>query len=268
MNIHMFSDVPGLFFCTSTCQFKIESRFTRNCDDLDATVILKYIKMRFRNRGVFESNFMQPINDMIQLHQISTTVYDESVSCKDELDKFELVVQFFDCTYDQTTPFSYTEAFELTNPEFQSIVFGQIRVPQMIKALGHSRIASAGKPVRHKQFDINGDFTGYKEYDVIFETHRVNATQLGLRDDIYAIRCWCTTTNNEHWLWIEDKYKTEPLEAIASTFRVHENLIPFIKELKRQGDILLVELTGDIEPLGNMVPLSSEQYFSLLTAQS
>jgi hypothetical protein len=49
---------------------------------------------------------------------------------------------------------------------------------------------------------------------------------------------------------------------------VHENLIPFIKELKRQGDILLVELTQEVDPRGQMVSLSKDQYFDLLTAQS
>jgi len=63
-------------------------------------------------------------------------------------------------------------------------------------------------------------------------------------------------------------YKDDPLAAIASTFRIAENLIPYIKELKRQGDILIVELTEEIEPKGNVVPLTSEQYFSLLTAES
>jgi hypothetical protein len=69
-------------------------------------------------------------------------------------------------------------------------------------------------------------------------------------------------------LWIEDQYKDSPLEAVASTFRIHENLIPHIKEIKRQGDILLVELNQDVEPQGNIVPLTAEQYFGFLTAQS
>jgi hypothetical protein len=69
-------------------------------------------------------------------------------------------------------------------------------------------------------------------------------------------------------LWIDREFRDDPLEAIARTFFIHENLVPFIKELKRQGDILLVELTKDIEPRGQMVSLSKEQYFDLLTAQS
>jgi hypothetical protein len=58
------------------------------------------------------------------------------------------------------------------------------------------------------------------------------------------------------------------LEAIASTFRIHENLIDNISELKRQGDILIVELKEEIDPSGEIVPLTAEQYFGLLTAQS
>jgi hypothetical protein len=58
------------------------------------------------------------------------------------------------------------------------------------------------------------------------------------------------------------------LTAIASTFVVHKNIIPHIKALKRQGDILLTEMDDDIKPEGEMVSLTKEQYFGLLVAQS
>jgi hypothetical protein len=138
----------------------------------------------------------------------------------------------------------------------------------MIKQLGHTRIATAGRPVKHKQYSKQGEFLGFKEYDVIFETHEIDGRKLGTWQPVHAVRCWCTTTDNEHWLWIDSTYKDDPLEAIARTFYIHENLVPYIKELKRQGDILLVELTQDVDPRGNMVSLSKEQYFGLLTAQS
>ncbi len=52
--------------------------------------------------------------------------------------------------------------------------------------------------------------------------------------------------------------------------RVHKNLVEgnHIKELKRQGDVLLVELNDDVTPEGELVPLTAEQYFGFLTAQS
>lgn len=252
MRVYFFNDPSTLFFDTKKNAFFIE-RLPR--DVISPNAMLKYIKLRYRNRGVYDANFSSPIHAMIN----SIEVVPESL--RDLID-------FFDVEYDRAKPYGYRDAFAIQNREFQSVVFGQIRVPQMIKELGHKRLKTAGRKVRHKQFDSEGNFTGYREYDVIFETHMVFGAQLNLRDEIYAIRCWCTTTEEEHWLWIEDRYKDDPLEAIASTFRIHENLIPFIKELKRQGDILLVELSADIDPKGDLVPLSSDQYFELLTAQS
>ena len=251
MRIYFFQDTPTLYFSDIDNAFFVETSLMAIPNDH----VLRYIKMRYRNHGVYKANFSDPI------HRHLDTI---DVPCETLRD----LIEFFDAAYDTATPFSYQEAFGIWNPEFQSIVFGQIRVPQMIKELGHTRLKTDGRAVRHKQFDTQGNFTGYREYDVVFETHKVSGAKLNLREDLYAIRCWCTTTANEHWLWIEDRYKDDPLEAIASTFRIHANLIPFIKELKRQGDILLVELTKDVEPHGELVSLTADQYFSLLTAQS
>lgn len=233
------------------------------------TDVVRYLKGIFTNKARFKHRFIDLFKGVKQ------TMLDDQASGK--LDKFDHVnPSDFECDeimdsflemYDDVQPFSYKEAFNLKNQEFQILVFSSINITEMIGELGHERINTVGKPVRHKQFDTNGNFTGYKEYDVIYEVHKVNGEKLGT-DDSYAIKCWCTTTNKEHWLWIEDKYKDDALEAVASTFRIHENLIPNIKELKRQGDILLVEMFEDIEPEGEIVPLTAEQYFSLLTAQS
>ena len=173
--------------------------------------------------------------------------------------------------YDVVEPFTYGDAFKIENEEFQAKVFGSIDIVDMIKELGHERIKTDGKRVRHKEFTPGGEFLGYKEYDVVYETHKVDITKLGLEgESAYALRCWCTTTDKEHWLWIEDEYKDNPLEAVASTMRVHKNLVEgnHIKELKRQGDVLLVELNDDVTPEGELVPLTAEQYFGFLTAQS
>jgi hypothetical protein len=72
----------------------------------------------------------------------------------------------------------------------------------------------------------------------------------------------------EHWLWIEPQYKDNALTAIASTFRIHENIIPHIKCLKRQGDLLICELESEVLPKGNVRPLTAKEYFSLLEAEA
>ena len=173
--------------------------------------------------------------------------------------------------YDTVEPFTYGDAFKIENEEFQAKVFGSIDIVDMIKELGHKRIATSGKRVKHKDFTTDGTRLEDKEYDVIYETHEVDITKLGLEgESAYALRCWCTTTDKEHWLWIEDDYKDDPLEAVASTMRVHKSLIDgnHIKEIKRQGDVLLVEVDSDITPEGELVPLTADQYFGFLSAQS
>lgn len=260
MKVYFFQDTPGFYYETDHDSFYVidtvwnQSRINHA---IETTAILRYLKNKFTNQQRFIAGFIEPIERQI-----------ESCSNPKLLASLAKVLKKFRSEYDNVKPYSYNEAFRINSEVFRSIVFGCIRVPEMIRELGHKRVATAGMPVRHKQFSKSGEFLGYREYDVIFETHRVNGKKLGLLDSIYAVRCWCTSTDNEHWLWIDDQYKNDPLEAISRTFFIHENLIPHIKELKRQGDILLVELTSNIEPRGKMVSLNKEQYFGLLTAQS
>ena len=258
MHAYFFSDTPGLRWDSTQDCFRVQnSQFTAALiERLTTDSVIRYIRTRYINKERFVSGFVTPVRDIMS-------------KCGTELppNLIELVDLIVN-SYDNAAPYTYAEAFKLKSEAFKSMVFGCIRVPEMIQELGHTRIATAGRAVRHKQFAPDGEFLGYREYDVVFETHRVDGTKLGLREAIYAVRCWCTTTHNEHWLWIHDEWRSDPLEAIAHTFQVHENLVPHIKELKRQGDVLLVELTQDIEPRGAMVTLSADQYFGLLTAQS
>jgi hypothetical protein len=235
-------------------------------DDVDNLDVLKYLKGQFTNKTRFQSRFI----DLFRGVKNQTVDFDPTVDLNDFA--CDEVLDLLMDNYDNVNTFTYEEAFKIENEEFRAKVFGSINIVEMIEELGHERIATEGKHLRHKQFSHEGEFLGYVEYDVIYETHKVDGTKLGLEGDtdVYALRCWCTTTDKEHWLWIEDEYKDNPLEAVAQTFRVHSNLIPHITEIKRQGDILLVELDSEITPSDEdeIVPLTSEQYFSFLTAQS
>jgi hypothetical protein len=216
--------------------------------------VMRYLKGVLTNKERFISRFSEPIkNIMVEYMDMSDTTF------MSELEDM----------YDDVVPYTYNEAFAIENDAYKAKVFGSINITDMITSLGHKRIATEGKQVKHKKFDKEGNFLGTEEYDVIYEVHEVNGEKLGLTENVFAIRCWCTTTDKEHWLWIEEQYKDSPLEAVASTFRIHENLISNIKEIKRQGDVLLVEMNDEnIKPEGNIVPLNATQYFSLLTAQS
>ena len=222
----------------------INDNFNKNISKTD---VLRYLRGIYDNIKRFKHAFIKQLSDNKNLKDIC---------------------DYFIDNYKDTNPFSYEEAFKIKDREFQSIVFGSIDIVEMINSLGCKRIKVDGIPVKRKQFSEYGEFLGYKEYDNIYETYEVSGKKLGLNNNVYVIKVWCTSTNKEHWLWIEEKYKDNPLEAVASTFRIHENIIPHIKELKRQGDIMIVELNKDINPEGNIVPLTSKQYFDLLTTET
>lgn len=215
--------------------------------------VVRYLKGIFKNQERFEDRFINELR-----------------KAKESLAEFECEEKLLELIeiYKDVPTFSYKEAFNIEDQNFKALVFGSVSISEMLSELGHERIKTDGILVKHKNFDATGNFIGYKEYNNIYEVHKVNGKKLGVEEDLFILKCWCTSTNKEHWLWIEDKYKDSPLEAIASTFRIHENLIPFIKEIKRQGDILMVEMKEEMTPSGEIVPLTAEQYFGLLTCQS
>lgn len=231
--------------------------------DISNEEVIRYLKGVFSNKERFIGRFINNFNKVFE------------VTNNSDYDVRDLMNSFIEM-YDDVSPFTYREAFNFTTDNgddderqmFRAKLFSSIDITEMIKNLSHTRIKTDGKAVRHKTFTKNGDFAGYVDYDVIYETHSVDCSDLGLDENKYVVKCWCTSTNEEHWLWIDEKYKDSPLEAIASTFMVHSNIIPHIKEIKRQGDMLLVEMKENVKPEGEIVSLTSEQYFSLLTCQS
>jgi hypothetical protein len=229
-------------------------------DNVSNTDAVRYLKGIFSNLDRFKSRLTDICRSINKKEDIPAEKLG-SFMCDEFMDELELL-------FEKVKPFNYEEAFKIENRDFQAKVFGSINVGEMIQNLGANRIATDGIKVKHKQFDKDGKLLGVEDYHNIYEVYEVSGEKIGLQENIYALKCWCTSTNLEHLLWIEDQYKNKPLEAVASTFRIHKNIIPHIKELKRQGDVLLVEMKKEVVPEGEIVPLTAEQYFGLLTSQS
>jgi hypothetical protein len=222
-------------------------------------ILGKYLRMVYSNRDRFHNRFMKPLKKFLK-----------AVGYEDNIPSVEIL----DFYFENATPFTYSEAFQISDNSLKSIVFSAIDINELMENLGHERILTEGKNVTHKKFRIDGTYEMIN-YDVIYELHKVDCSKImssNFRTDepyAYAVKCWCTSTNKEHWLWVEEEYaKKGPLEAIASTVRVYENMIPHIKEIKRQGDVFLFEMDKEIIPSGEIVPLDAETYFRLLVAQT
>jgi hypothetical protein len=237
--------------------------------------ILKFLRLSFET---FESLMTQGFKNRID------EIFESKIEWKDgqEIVPFALfkeetlkTIQWLKENYETIQPMSYKEAFELDDEktgQFKAEVFDVIDIGQMIESMGHERICTDGKSLTQKKYDKEGNLIGTYQLDNVYEVHKVNGEKVGITEPLYAVKCWCTSTKNEHWIWIENKeeYINNPLNAIASTFRIHKTAIPHIKALKRQGDVLLAEMKDDFTPNENdeIVPLTPEQYFGLLEAQA
>lgn len=245
-------------------------KVTLNCEKLTlefpnskatTTDVLKYLRLRFHT--------YEALNDKYFKHK-----FEEQILTLEEFkDVRENLIGFLEDlknSYETVQPFTYIEAFQLENDTFKPIVFGAVNVADMIENLGHEMYKVDGKNIMQKHYSKDGEYLGEFENNNIYEVHKINGEKLGIEGSLWAVKCWCTTTNKEHWLWIEEQYKDDPLTAIASTFRVHKSVIEHIKCLKRQGDILMIELKDDFTPDKDdeIVALTKEQYFGLLQAQA
>lgn len=119
--------------------------------------------------------------------------------------------------------------------------FQHLRPSEMMNILGSERISVAGIEMNYFQYNFDGVKRPISKHNIYETYHSTRHIEHNL-PEIFAVKCWCTTTENEHWIFIEEKYKDNPLEAIASTFHISDKDISQIKCLKRQGDILIAEM--------------------------
>ncbi len=175
---------------------------------------------------------------------------------------------------------TYSEAFSIKDAELRAQVFAGINIREMMENLGYERLAVEGMKVKRRKYTEDGEYE-IVENDVIYELLKVEVSKL-LGDEArvktyrHVVKCWCTSTGKDHYLWVEDQYATDPLTAIASTCRLQEDLIQHIKTLKRQGDLFLLEFKDGFDPYaqGAISPekprraLTKQEYFELLVAES
>lgn len=160
------------------------------------------------------------------------------------------------------------DIFRIEDLRLRRFCFLYLLPRDLMKHLKAKRIATDGIEMNYFKY-INEQKVPMIKNN-IYEVYEADSNLIdsSLSGSIYAVKCWCTSTNKEAWLWIDQKYKNDPLSAIASTFVVHENIIPYIKCLKRQGDILIVEMTKEVTPNGIERPLTKNEYFNLLKCET
>lgn len=186
---------------------------------------------------------------------------------------FTAILNKIERLWDETEPIAFEEFFNTADRNFKLFCFSYYGVGNLMKKLEAKKINEAEIEVAYLEYDKNGNAISTQKMNR-YEVHEVENQKLGMfvwggrQQYSYAVKCWCPSTKKEHWLWIEREYKDDALTAIASTFRIHANIIPHIECLKRQGDLLICELKEKVTPTGEIRPLTASEYFNLLRAET
>lgn len=239
-------------------------------NDVTEEMVMRFFKGAYSNKERFKARLLDKNREFAKVQ-----LEDDRLSFGEK--EYNELMAWFDrveSIFDNYKPFTYKEAWELKSDDFKMAVFGTIDLSEMLEELGGVRYKTDGKVTVNRKYDENGKYLGEYENNNIYELYKVSGEKLGMpNEEFHIIKCWCTSTNEEHLIWIDDEYKDDPFKAISATFEVHENILPYIKCLKRQGDLLLVEMndeyeTSGVKPEGNKVRLTDEQYFGMMVAQS
>lgn len=244
----MIIEVDGEGFNTETCQF--------NGDDFE---FIRYLKGKYRSN--YERFINRLIRPMIKKFK------------KFGLDNLIPLMVSYAQNWNNVEPFTYKEAFNISNDQFRALVFSSINITEMINELGSHRLKTEGIELVNRKYNVVTNSFVEENYSYVAELHSVNGEKLGISESIYVIKVWCTSTNKEHWLWVDETNCdiNSPLDAVASTCRIYKSMIGKIKHIIRQGDVYLFEMNEevDINPKNDkIVRLSKEDYFTLLKSQA
>lgn len=235
-----------LNFNTQTSYFSVK---------VEEDLLTRYLK------GVYRGNKPRFIEKFINYYKKQFNAY--------RLEELNYLLDNMEFIWDHVEPFSYKEAFEIDDTTFKSLVFSSIDIREMINNLGAERVSVEGRELVNKVWNSQIKDFEMVPYSVIYELYNVSGEKLGVSEPLSVIKCWCTTTNEEHWLWVEDG-SLSPLEAIASTCVIYKSMHGKIKHIIRQGDVFLFEMIEDVMPIEDEETMSipANEYFSLLKSQA
>jgi len=215
--------------------------------------------------------------------------FQKDVITHESLKDFDAFVQ--EC-WDSVVPVTVEEALQLENTEERRTYFDAIGIEKLFKSLDPKLLDK--QTIKKSRTRWDDEFKEYThEFEDIYELYEIEATKMFKTDrwgnpptqHIYAVRCWCTTTNREYWLyvpreaalgrqwWSSDEArenKPDAIRAIAWTVRVdvpEEN----VERIYRQGDIIVAKIKTSAKATETtMSPyhLSKEQYLSLMYSET
>lgn len=210
----------------------------------------------------------------------------KDVITHDELQDFG---QFVEECWNKIQPFTVEDALKVENTEERRTYFDAIGIQKLFKELNPELLdRQVIKKVRARWDD---KFNEYEHgFEDVYELYKIEGKKLFEKDrwgreanPVYAVRCWCTTTNREYWLYVDERaalgdrwwdteisQKPDAIRAIAWTVRIdvpEEN----VEKIYRQGDIIVVKMKDSAkltEYTFRPYHLDKDQYLKLMYSET
>jgi len=188
---------------------------------------------------------------------------------------------------------SIQDALIQENTEDRRVYFDAIGIEKLFKSLDPKLLDK--QTIKKSRTRWDDEFNEYThEFEDVYELYEIAASKMFTvdrwgnepRDHIYAVRCWCTTTNREYWLYVPrwaalgeswwsssegaTKASADAIRAIAWTVRL-DVPIGHVERIYRQGDIIVAKIKTEItEDTMSALPyhLSKEDYLQLMYSET
>ena len=212
------------------------------------------------------------------------TKYSDIKDFDKEVIKFDGLSAFRDFVHemwDSVIPVTVEEALAIPNTEIRRTYFDCIGIETLFKELKPTLRNKQVIKKKRTRWDDNNDSYEH-EFEDVYELYEIEGKKLYEKDrwgqepaPVYAVRCWCTTTNREYWLyvpreaatgvrWATDTPEYDAIRAIAWTIRIDANNP---EKIYRQGDIIVVKLTNSSDMC---MPrhIGKEEYLRLMYSET
>jgi hypothetical protein len=187
--------------------------------------------------------------------------------------------EFVEEVWDSIVPLTVQQAFQEMNLEKRRVMFDCIGVSKLFKELNPDLLDKQTITKTRTRWGQNRQPYVY-QYEDTYELYKIDGKKLFTVESewwepisVYAVRCWCTTTGREYWIYVPEDVSVggrwspktpDAIRAIAWTIRID---VSHPKRIFRQGDIIIVEESDESETVP-LYHLNKEQYLQLMFSET
>jgi hypothetical protein len=214
--------------------------------------------------------------------------FQKEVIIHESLNDFDQFVQ--EC-WDTIELVTVEDALKVANTEERRTYFDAIGIEKLFKSLDPKLLDRQVLKKNRTRWD--DEFNEYTHtFEDVYELYEIDGKKLYDKDrwgndpqPIFAVRCWCTTTNREYWLYVPREAALgrnwwiggegpenipDAIRAIAWTVRIDVQPED-VEKIYRQGDIIVAKMKDSAKITQSTFSpyhLDKEQYLSLMYSET